>query len=120
MGPGHPPGQVRYPLLLDDGHEAPAPGASELHDAGRPSEQRVVATPADAVPRMDPGSSLTHQDGSGGNGLSGEGLDSKALGLGVSPVAGCGGTLLVSHDETRLPAGSGVGLCGRTGRLDLR
>src|SRR4051812_34988102 len=80
----------------DVDHPTPAP-TTELHRAGRECEQRVVATPADVLARVEVRPALTDQDLAGVDLLAAEPLHTQALRVGVAPVPAGRRTLLVCH-----------------------
>src|SRR5918992_395182 len=97
MGSCHPRSAGKLSLgRLDRGELSPSRGVEPDH-AGDHGKQRVIAAPANAGPRVDPGSPLANDDRSCLDGLAAEQLDAETLGLAVPAVPGSGGTLLVSH-----------------------
>jgi hypothetical protein len=70
---------------------------TERDGTGGQGEQRVVATPADQVTRVELGTALTKDDLAGLDLLATVTLDTQALGRGVATVPGAGRTLFVCH-----------------------
>src|SRR3954451_10567810 len=84
-------------LARDDRDDAAAAQVTELDGAGGGREQRVVAAPADVEARMEVGAALPDEDLAGLDDLAAEPLHTQPLRVGVTPVAGGRGALLVCH-----------------------
>src|SRR4051812_9752039 len=93
---GHGGPSVRSGFGNDVDDPATAPGA-ELDRTGCEREQRVVATAADVVARVEVRAALADDDLAGVDDLAAEALHAEALGVGVAPVLGGRGALLVCH-----------------------
>src|ERR1044072_1306601 len=89
----------RRPSALDrdDVHGLLAALLAELHRARGQGEQRVVATTTDVHAGVEPCATLANDDLACVHHLAPEPLYAEALGVGVTPVAGAGRTLLVCH-----------------------
>src|SRR5215217_7302990 len=88
------------------GHDADdlaPPPLSEQDGAVRQGEQRVVATAADQIARVELRPALPDEDLTGTDDLPAEALDAEPLGLGVATVARAGGTLFMSHRYAYFP-----------------
>src|SRR5215831_8518610 len=84
-------------LRRDDVDDLAATLHAELHRARGQREQRVVATAADEVARVELRATLTDQDLAGVDQLTAEPLHAEPLRVGVATVARAGRTLFVSH-----------------------
>ena len=91
-------GERAYSLPRRDDADDPAPAPdAELDGARCGGEQRVVAATPDVVAGMEMGPALPDDDLACLDDLAAVPLDAQALGVGVAPVPGGRGTLLVSH-----------------------
>src|SRR5674536_24032 len=81
----------------DDADGLAATLGVEQHRARREREQRVVATAADSVPRVEVRPALPNDDLAGLDHLPAVPLDAEALGVGVPAVPAGGRALLVCH-----------------------
>src|SRR3954469_12085703 len=84
-------------LAVDDAHDTTATLVTELHCARDQREQRVVATAADVVARVEVGAALADEDLAGVDLLAAVTLDPEPLGVGVTPVARGRRAFLVCH-----------------------
>src|SRR5664279_588415 len=83
-----------------DVHDAAAALGAELHLALRKREQRVVATAADVLARVEVSAVLADDDLADAHGLTAEALDTKPLGVGVTAVLRGRCALFVCHVST--------------------
>jgi len=74
--------------VSNDVDDPTATTLAELDDAVLQGEQAVVFGQADVVARVEPGAALADQDAAGGDDRATEFLDSEALCVGVTTVAG--------------------------------
>src|SRR5688572_24469064 len=81
----------------NDVDELAAAALTEAHGPVALREQRVVAAAAHVLTRVEACPPLTHEDRPGAHGGARAHLHAEALGVGVAPVAGGGGTLLLRH-----------------------
>src|SRR5450631_2048909 len=111
---------------LDDVDGLAATLGAELHRTGNEREQRVIATTANAVARVEVRATLANDDLACVDDLAAETLDAKKLGVRVAPVARRRCSLFVCHvsaclwfwglsDERTTEGGSGLD----RGDLDL-
>src|SRR5947208_14679837 len=70
----------------------------ELHGTVDKREQGVVAAEADAVPRMELGTALTHDDVTGFHGLAAVDLHAEVFRIGVAAVTSTAACLFMCHD----------------------
>ena len=84
-------------LGRDDVDDAATPAAAELDRAGDEGEQGVVTAATDVQAGVEVGAALADDDLAGVDDLAAEALDAEPLRVGVAPVAGGRGALLVSH-----------------------
>jgi hypothetical protein len=101
---GDSPAEVAGHLRLVDRDQAAAARGVEPNGARNRGEEGVIAAPANAHARMDPGPSLADDDRSGLDARSAERLYAEPLGLAVPAVPGRRCTLLVRHGDLRIPA----------------
>src|SRR5262245_17142338 len=90
----------RSGLGRHDRHGLAAALGAELHRARGEREERVVATAADQVARVELGAPLADEDLAGADDLTAEPLHAQALSGGVTTVTGAGRTLFVCHFGT--------------------
>src|SRR5450759_5711872 len=83
-----------------DVHDTATALGAELHLALREREQRVVATAADVLARVEVSAVLADDDLADAHGLTAEALDTKPLGVGVTAVLRGRCALFVCHVST--------------------
>src|SRR3954447_12987618 len=84
-------------LERHDADRLAAAPVTEEHVALGQREQRVVATAADEIARVELRAPLAQDDLAGVDQLTAEPLHTETLSVGVAAVAGAGRTLFVSH-----------------------